>query len=58
MPRYEFFSKACEKLFSRTLIAEEFQEGRIVCPSAAAKRSNSARPLSTQSIEKRAPDPH
>ncbi len=32
MPRYEFFCKACEQPFFKTLTAAEYEEGATVCP--------------------------
>jgi putative FmdB family regulatory protein len=33
MPTYEFFCHACQQPFSKTLTAEEYQEGATVCPA-------------------------
>jgi putative FmdB family regulatory protein len=32
MLRYEFFCNACEQSFSKTLTADEYEEGGTVCP--------------------------
>ena len=37
MPRYEFFCNACEQPFSKTLTAEEFEEGGTVCPECGSE---------------------
>jgi putative FmdB family regulatory protein len=37
MPRYEFFCHACEQSFSKMPIAEEYEEGRIVCPNCGSE---------------------
>ena len=36
MPRYEFFCNACEQSFSKMPIAEEYEEGRTVCPNCGS----------------------
>jgi putative FmdB family regulatory protein len=33
MPRYELFCNACKQSFSKMPIAEEYEEGRTVCPN-------------------------
>jgi putative FmdB family regulatory protein len=37
MPTYEFFCNACEQPFSKTLTAEEFEEGGTVCPECGSE---------------------
>ncbi len=37
MLRYEFFCHACEQPFAKSLTAEEYAEGRIVCPKCGSE---------------------
>ncbi len=37
MPRHEFFCKACEQHFHKTLTEEEFGEGGTVCPECGSE---------------------
>jgi DNA-directed RNA polymerase subunit RPC12/RpoP len=36
MRRCEFFCSACKQSFSKTLTAEEFEEGGAVCPECGS----------------------
>ncbi len=36
MPRYEFFCNACEQSFAKMPIAEEYEEGRAICPNCGS----------------------
>ncbi len=37
MPWYEFFCTSCQQPFSKTLTAEEYQEGGAVCPHCGSE---------------------
>jgi putative FmdB family regulatory protein len=37
MSRYEFFCNACQKPFSKMPIAEEYEEGRTICPNCGSE---------------------
>jgi putative FmdB family regulatory protein len=37
MLTYEFLCNACEQPFSKTLTAEEFEEGSTVCPECGSE---------------------
>jgi len=57
MPRYEFFCTHCKKLFSMVLSLFDYEEGDILCPTVAARKSSSAGPPSVPSRRRRAPEP-
>ena len=33
MPQYEFFCKACKKVFSKILTLAEYEKGKFKCPN-------------------------
>lgn len=54
MPHYEYFCPACKRLFSKTLTADEYQEGGVVCPHCGSeeveRRVSAFYPVSTKEI--------
>jgi putative FmdB family regulatory protein len=36
MPRYEFLCNACSKPFSKALTLEEYEKGKINCPTCGS----------------------
>ena len=38
MSHYEFYCHACKKTFLKILTLVDYEEGGVVCPTAAAKR--------------------
>jgi putative FmdB family regulatory protein len=37
MPHYEFFCRACELPFSKTLTPAEYEEGKVLCPRCGSE---------------------
>ncbi len=37
MQRYEFFCNACQQPFTKTLTADEYQEGGLACPNCGSE---------------------
>ena len=37
MPDYEFFCRACRKVFSKNVTPAEYAEGRVICPHCGSE---------------------
>lgn len=37
MRSHEFFCNACQRFFSKTMIAQEYEEGGTVCPKCGSE---------------------